>query len=114
MKNIEIAFAYYTALQEKNLEGMSKYLHPNVQMKNPLAQLEGKEAVLEAANKLIPLISTLTIRGKFGAENQTVIVFDLELHPPIGNVPSASLMSFQDNLIATIELFFDARPFEKR
>ena len=33
---------------------------------------------------------------------------------PIGMIQTAALMTFKDGLIARIELFYDARPFEKK
>lgn len=112
--NVAVAEAYYTAMAKKDAAGMEKCLHAQAQLKGPVAQWKGKSEVIEAAKKLFPVLKALTIRAKFGAGDQTVIIFDLDLIPPLGNVPSASFMTFQDGLIAKIELFFDARPFEKK
>jgi len=112
--NIAIAEAYYTAMAEKNIAGMEKYLHPDVRLISPLAEILGKEAVLESAKKLIALFKTLTIRAKFGSEDQAMLAIDLDYPAPIGNLRTAVLMTFKDGLITKNELFFDARPFDKK
>ena len=41
---------------------------------------------------------------------QAIIVYTVEFEAPIGDVRSAAFLTMHDNLIAKIELFFDARP----
>lgn len=108
---LSIAAAYYTALSEKNVLELEKYLHSKVQFTSPFATLEGKTAVIEAIRKLTPLFNALTIRATFGSPDQAMVVYDLDFPAPIGICPTAAHLTFQENLIITIELFFDARRF---
>ena len=112
--NVVSAVAYYQAMSEKNLSEVAKYLHPNVKFNSPLAQLIGKEAVLDAIKKLTTFFKTLKIRAQFGSGDQAIIVYDIHFPAPLGNSPATALMTFQDGLISKIELFFDARPFDKK
>ena len=112
--NVAIAEAYYTAMAEKNITEMGKYLHSNVQLTGPLGSIEGKEAVLEAAKKLISSLKTLTIRAKCDSEDQAMIAFDLDFDEPIGKLRSVALLTIRDGLIVNNELFFDARPFQQK
>jgi hypothetical protein len=111
--NVAIAKAFYTAMSEKKVSEMEKYLHPDVQFNAPLAKLEGKEAYLEALKEFTAFFKTLTIREKFGAGDQAMVVYDLECPVPIGKFSSAALMTLSKGLITKIELFYDARPFGK-
>jgi len=111
--NVAIAEAYYTAVGKKDIAGIERYLHPDVQFIGPLAKMTGKEAVLEATKKFSAFFNTLTIRAKFGSGDQAVVVYDLDFPAPIGNLSSAALMTFQGGVVTRIELFFDARPFYK-
>ena len=111
--NVAIAEAYYTAMGEKNVVDMEQYLHPDVQFIGPLAEMRGKEAVLEAVKRLIAFFKILTIRATFGSGDQTMLAYDLDFSSPIGNCPAAALLTFQEGLILKIELFFDGRPFDK-
>jgi hypothetical protein len=42
-----------------------------------------------------------------------MLTYDAEFGEPIGICRTAVLMTFKDQLIERLELFFDARPFEK-
>ncbi len=109
-----IAVAYYTALGEKNLEEVKEYLHPNIQFTDPQEQVIGKEAVLKAAKGFSAIFKTLTIRAKFGSENQAVIVYDVEIPNFAKNLRAASWLSFQEGLISKIDLIYDTRCFAEK
>ena len=42
-----------------------------------------------------------------------MLAYDVDFPAPIGNIPSAVLLNLEEGLISKIELFFDARPFDK-
>lgn len=109
-----IAHAYYSAMGKKNVAELEKYLHPQVQFASPFVQVAGKADVVDAIKKFTDYFNALTIRAHFGSGDQAMVVYDVEFPAPIGDVPSAALMTFQDGLIAKIELIFDARPFDKK
>ena len=85
-----------------------------MQLVAPLAKLEGKEAVLEAIREFTLRFKTLKIRAKSGSGDQAMVVYDLDFPAPIGIISSAALMTFQKGLVSKIELFYDARPFERK
>jgi hypothetical protein len=111
---LSIGEAYYTAVGKKNVVEIEKYLHPDVNLIGPLASISGRPAILEATKHFTALFTALTIRAKFGSENQAMIVYDLDIPGPIGKFPGASLMTFQDGKIIKIQLFYDGRPFERK
>ncbi len=106
-KNLGVA--YYKALGEKNIEEVKKYLHPDIQFSDPQEMVIGRDAVLEAAKGFTGIFKTLTIRAKFGSEDQAMIVYDVEIPGLLKNLRAASLLSFQEGLISKIELFYDSK-----
>lgn len=104
-----VGVAYYTALGEKNIEEVKKYLHPDIQFTDPQEKIIGKEAVLKAAEGFTNIFKTLIIRSKFGSENQAMIVYDVDIPGLSKKLQAASLLTFQDGLIAKIELFYDSK-----
>jgi ketosteroid isomerase-like protein len=104
-----IGVAYYTALGKKDMEAVEKYLHPDIEFMDPQEKVIGKEAVLKAAKGFSGIFKSLTIRAKFGSENQAMIVYDVEIPGLAKNLQAASLLSFQDGLISKIELFYDSK-----
>src|SRR5258708_7516304 len=111
--NVAIAEAYYTAMGQKNIADAAKYLHPDVQFTGPIMQIQGKEEVMEAIKRLTSFCKAITIRAKFGSGNQAMVAYTIEFPAPIGNIPTAALLTFQDGLIAKVELFFDGSPFKQ-
>lgn len=112
-RNVASAEAYYKAMNDKDLAGVAKHLHPVVRFIGPLADLNGKEAVLEAAKRFAALIKSLRVRAKFGSDDNVMLAYDVDFGEPIGICRTAVLMTFKDGVIGRIELFYDARPFEK-
>ena len=112
-RNVTTAEAYYKAMNDKDLAGVARHLHPEVRFVGPMADLVGKEAVLEAAKRFVTLIKSLRVRAKFGSDDTAMLAYDVDFGEPIGICRTAVLMTFKEGLIASIELFYDARPFEK-
>lgn len=115
-ENLKKAQAYYKAMAHKEFDELASYLHPNVSLLGPLATMRGKESIVEAAKNFSMAFKGLTIREVFKADdnNKVMLVLDFDCHEPIGAFRGASFLSFDKGLIACIELFYDARPFEKK
>lgn len=104
-----IGAAYYKALGEKNIEAVKKYLHPDIQFTDPQEKVIGREAVLQAAKGFMGVFKSLSIRAKFGSEDQAMIVYEVEIPGLTKKLQAASLLSFQEELISKIELFYDSK-----
>lgn len=104
-----IGVAYYTALGEKNIAKVKEYLHPDIQFTDPQEKVIGREAVLEAAKGFTSIFETLSIRATFGAEDQAMIVYEVEIPGLPQKLKAASLLNFQEGLISKIELFYDSK-----
>jgi hypothetical protein len=109
--NVKLAEQYYTLVGEKNVEGIKKYLDPNVEFKGPLATLKGQETVIIATSNFINMFNSLRIRAKFGAGDQAMIIYDIDIPGIAKDFPGASLLSFNKGLIVKIELFYDGSRF---
>lgn len=112
--NLAIAERYYREMLAKNFDAMAKSLHPNVHFIGPLAEMTGKDAVVEAAKNLSGLLEDIEIRAKFSSGNQIMFAYDFMFPKPIGKLRASVLMDFEDELISKIELFYDGKPFEEK
>ena len=112
--NMALAKAFYTAMGEKNIAYIGEHVHHKVEFISPLGNTLGKDAYLKSAEHFLTLLQSLKIRTICGDDEHIIVVYDVHFHGPVGTVPTASLMLFRDGLIARIELFYDARPFEKK
>lgn len=105
---------YYKALGEKNIQAVKDCLHPDVQFSDPQEKVLGREAVLKAAEGFTRIFETLTIRAKFGSEDQAMIVYEVKIPGLSKNLTAASLLSFREGLISKIELIYDTRCFTEK
>ena len=112
--NVARAEAYYTLVGKRNVEGIKKYLHCDVEFLSPLATSKGKEAVVKATTGFMNTFKSLSIRAKFGADDQAMIVYDVDIPGIAKDFSGASLLTFRDGLIVRIELFFDASQFRQK
>ena len=113
-KNIDLAVAYYQAMDRKDLTSMEKYLHSEVCLIGPMAELKGKEAVLNSVKNFVSIFKKLTIRAQCAGGDQVMLAYDLDCQAPIGLFRGAVLLTFQEGLITRYELFYDASPFQKQ
>lgn len=107
----KLAEKYYTLISKKDAESIKQYLHPDVEFHGPLATLKGQDAVVQATSNFMKTFKSLTIRTKFDTEDQAMVVYDVDIPGIKSDFPGASLLSFQDDLISKIELFYDASCF---
>lgn len=109
--NMEVAQAYYKAMEDKDLEGVARCFREDVQFISPLMQIAGSTPILQGVQKLFSVTQTFTIRYTFEEKDQIMVVYDLVCSEPIGTIRVAALLTFKEGLIGKIELFFDPRPF---
>jgi len=114
MTNLEIAQAFYTDMSKKNAMDLEKYLHDDIEFTAPLAQTHGKQAYLENVKRFAGFFNSLSIRTICSSDDAATVVYDVNFAEPIGNVPTVALINFNAGLITRIELFYDARPFDKK
>lgn len=111
--NLQVAEGYYNAMLAKDFDTMASYLHDDVTFIGPLAQMQGKEAIVLAARNLSQILDKIEIRAKFANGDQIMMAYDF-IFPMLNlNLRSAVLMDFKDRKITKIELFFDGRPFQQ-
>ncbi len=109
--NLTLAKNYYREMVLKNVDVMAAYLHPDIILISPFANLSGKDTVVNAAKHHMNILEDMILTAEFSHNDQVMLAYEMILKEPIGKLRSASLISFTDNLISKIELFYDTRPF---
>lgn len=103
----QLAHAYYTQLSQKKLEGVEKYIHSQIEFKDPQEKILGKEAFLKAAKRFSAMFESLTILEKFGSGDQAVIIYEVKIPHLEKPLKAVSWLNFQEGLISKIELIYD-------
>lgn len=110
----EKAESYYAAMLRHDFAHMASFLHPQVVLISPLAEVHGKENVTLAASKLGQILEKIDIRASFSNDRQAMLAYDFFFPGAIGKLRASVLMDFTEGLISRIELFYDGRPFEEK
>lgn len=108
---LQMAESYYQAMSEKDLAKVKNYWHPEVRLISPFAKEAQAGSISDAMSRFMAAFTSLKIRSKFSSGNQVMLAIDVEYPLPIGKLTTAVLMTFRDNLIGSIELFHDTKPF---
>ena len=111
MTNKNMAETFYNALASKSIPSLGQYLHADIHFIGPMEEMKGKDNYLTAAQSFSGMFKSLNIRAVFSSDNQAVVIYDLEFPGEIECTRSASLMTFDDEVITRIELFYDSHPF---
>ncbi len=112
--NVLVAKNYYRAMNDKSLSEVEKFVHPDVHFVSPMGEVAGKENMLKAAKGFMTIFDSIIIHAAFGSDDQAIVIYDISCPAPIGGFRTAAFMNFKDGLISRLELFYDARPFEKK
>ena len=102
---------YYSAWQQKNLEGILGCLHPDIAFKSPNGTMQGRDAYAAAARRFLSLVDRIEVRKTFTAANAAMVAVDFYCIEPIGLCPTAERLELRDGLIVEDELYFDTAPF---
>jgi len=108
---LAIAESYIDAWSRKDVDAIAKLIHPQIHLKSPMTELSGREPFLEAVRKTLEPLEKVNVRAKFASGSQAILVYDLQM-TEVGLVRNANLMLMEDNLVRSVELFFDASPFK--
>ncbi|HEY0626434.1 MAG TPA: nuclear transport factor 2 family protein [Allosphingosinicella sp.] len=104
--------AYLAAWAAKDLDAISRHVHPEVRFTGPMAQFEGRDAFLQSSRRIFTLLETFEVRSAFVEGERGMFAYDFVCREPIGRCRTAELVGFKGGLIREIELLYDARPFE--
>lgn len=115
MNYLESAEAYYNAMLASDFKKMAAYLNEDAQFIGPLAQMKGRDNIIEAAKNLVKMLEKIEFRERFASENKVVFIYDFIFPQPLGLLRSAGCITFENSLISVIEVFYDgAQVMQKR
>jgi hypothetical protein len=103
---------YMDAWKRKDLTTIAACLHPELHFLGPMLETQSKQAFLDSTARILPALVRFEPRATFVARDRAMFAYDFVARDPIGLCRTAELVMLRDGLIARIELFYDARPFE--
>jgi ketosteroid isomerase-like protein len=106
----EIVEEYFDAWTSKDFDRARSLLHDDLTFKGPLETLDSADAMMESIKGLAQILTGAERRGLVAQGDQVVVIYDLHT-VPIPTAPVAEWYTIRDGKVASMQAFFDARPF---
>jgi hypothetical protein len=105
--NLEVAKAYYAAMEINDYEKMGSYLHQDVKYLDPRWPLTGKDQVFQFAKSFCSAVKHLETVANLSTDDQVVLVHNVIFHKSDKPLKTAVLMTLDGGLVKEIELISD-------
>jgi ketosteroid isomerase-like protein len=106
----EVVEQYFDAWTSKDFEKARSLLHDDLSFTGPFEQLESADALMGSIQGLSQIVTGADRRGLLEQGDEAVVIYDLHTQP-IPTAPVAEWYTVKGGKIASIQAFFDARPF---
>jgi ketosteroid isomerase-like protein len=106
----EIVERYFDAWTSKDFATARSLLRDDLSFRGPIETLDSADALMDSIKGLAQIVTGAERRGIVEQGDQVCVIYDLHTVP----VPTAAVAEWYtvaDGRIASIQAFFDARPF---
>jgi ketosteroid isomerase-like protein len=101
---------YFDAWTSKDFETARSLLQDDLSFRGPIDTFDNADALIESIKGLSQIVERAERRGLLADGDQVAVVYDLHTGP-VGTAPVAEWYTVRDGKIASMQAFFDARPF---
>ena len=101
---------YFNAWTSKDFDTARSLMHDDLSFSGPFDTFDTADALLESIKGLTQMLESAERRGLIADGDQVCAIYSLHTGP-VGTAPVAEWYTVRDGKIASIEAFFDARPF---
>jgi ketosteroid isomerase-like protein len=101
---------YFDAWTSKDFETARSLLHDDLAFSGPIDTFESADALIESIKGLSQIVERAERRGLIADKDRVAVVYDLHTGS-VGTAPVAEWYTVRDAKIASMQAFFDARPF---
>jgi ketosteroid isomerase-like protein len=104
---------YLDAFASVDFKTTRGLLHEDFSFAGPIDQVEGRDAFLEGATRLIPLMNGCRVLNQWEDGNDVCSIYDFRLRTPVatGAVVMAEWNRIREGRIASSKLIFDTAAF---
>ena len=106
----EIVEQYFDAWTSKDFDTARSLLRDDLTFRGPIEALDSADALMGSIKGLAQIVTGAERRGLVEQGDQVCVIYDLHT-VPIPDAPVAEWYTVRDDKIASIQAFFDARPF---
>ena len=108
---LQIVEQYFNAWSQKDFKTSRGYLEDNLHFKGPFDTFERADDLIQALNRLAPIVKKIHLRTILCDERTVFILYDMETTTVAGTVSIAEVFEVAAGKIKSILALFDPRPF---
>ena len=101
---------YFDAWTSKDFATARSLLHDDLSFRGPIETLDSADALMASLQGLARIVTGAERRGLIEEGDQVSVIYDLHT-VPVPTAPIAEWYTVRDGKIASVQAFFDARPF---
>ena len=106
----EIVEQYFDAWTSKDFDTARSLLRDDLSFSGPIETLDNADALIESVKGLSQIVTGAERRGLVEQGDEVCVIYDLHT-APIPTARVAEWYTVRDGKIASMQAFFDARPF---
>ena len=106
----QVAEDFFAAWTGKDFGRPRALLHDDLSFQGPIDTFDNADAYLQAIQRLSQIVTGADKRKVFADGDDVCVIYDLKT-APVPSAPTAEWYRIRDGRIASIQVFFDARPF---
>lgn len=107
----DVVERYQDAWKRKDLAAARTHLHDDLSFQGQLDTFTNADDLIGALTRLAPIVKDIQRRKQFVDGQDICEIYDLVTATPAGTAPVAEWYRVRGDKIASIRVFFDARPF---
>ena len=101
---------YFDAWTSNDFDTARSLLEDDLEFRGPIDTFDNADALIESIKGLSQILTGAHRRGVVADGDQVCVIYDLET-APVGTAPVAEWYRVREGKIASLQAFFDARPF---
>jgi ketosteroid isomerase-like protein len=105
-----LAEDFFAAWTGKDFSRARALLHDDLSFQGPIDSFDDADAYVRAIEGLSQIVTGADKRKVFVDGDDVCVIYDLKT-APVPSAPTAEWYRVRDGRIASIQVFFDARPF---
>ncbi len=107
--NLDTAKQYYEWIIKKDLNNISNLLHDAIEFTGPMCTIKGKAEVFSAIAGYAKIVEDIEIIENFSNNTKVMLTYLLTFQSQKSR--AAVMLTFENNLIKKLDLYYDPTPF---
>lgn len=108
---LKIGRAYLEYFANDDWENARSLMTDDFHFTGSIDEFHSADEAIETFSRLGPMLKGIDIKHETAGDSEAVFIYLFHCYDPIGTIPTAEYMQFEDGKIKRSRIFYDPRPF---